>query len=111
MLKQLELELPRGMPRDLIDTAAAAASSPTAPSGPAGCRQYTKTNACADQVRDVDYVLTALQLAAIIEAEGIDLFSLEASAVDDPLGLYGGAGALFGTTGATRCRTHMPRPP
>eukprot|EP00892_Ulva_mutabilis_P001561 jgi/Ulvmu1/11405/UM075_0067.1 len=51
------------------------------------------------QVRDVDYVLTAVQMAAVLRAEGVDLFALPKGSVDDPLGISGGAGALFGTTG------------
>ena len=53
----------------------------------------------AGQVRDVDYVLTAVQLASILRQEGVDLFKLQKGFADDPLGISGGAGALFGTTG------------
>lgn len=49
--------------------------------------------------RDVDAVLTVTELAALLKARGIDLPALPDEPFDQPLGLYTGAGAIFGATG------------
>jgi iron only hydrogenase large subunit-like protein len=49
--------------------------------------------------RDVDHVLTTVELAALLTDAGIDVSTLEAEPYDDPLGAQSGSGVLFGTTG------------
>ena len=48
---------------------------------------------------DVDYVLTTIELAQMIESMGINLADLEGEAFDMPLGFSTGAGVIFGATG------------
>ncbi len=48
---------------------------------------------------DVDYVLTTIELAQMIESMGINLKDLEPEAFDMPLGFSTGAGVIFGATG------------
>ncbi|MEG0050775.1 MAG: [FeFe] hydrogenase, group A [Terrisporobacter sp.] len=48
---------------------------------------------------DVDYVITTKELIKIFKAEGIDLKELEDEDIDEMLGEYTGAGAIFGRTG------------
>ncbi len=48
---------------------------------------------------DVDYVLTTVELASMIESMGIELKELEPEAFDMPLGFSTGGGVIFGTTG------------
>jgi len=49
--------------------------------------------------RDVDYVLTTRELAAMIREAGIDLASLPDMPAEDLMGKYSGAGTIFGATG------------
>ncbi|WP_027186285.1 [Fe-Fe] hydrogenase large subunit C-terminal domain-containing protein [Desulfovibrio inopinatus] len=49
--------------------------------------------------RDVDAVLTVTELAAMLKQRGIDLTTLPDETFDVPMGLYSGAGAIFGATG------------
>lgn len=49
--------------------------------------------------RDVDAVLTTRELAYLIKDSGIDFNSLEETSFDSPLGVYTGAGTIFGVTG------------
>ncbi len=49
--------------------------------------------------KDVDYVLTTKELAKMIKEAGIDFKNLEEEEVDSLLGLYTGAGTIFGATG------------
>ncbi|NMM64445.1 4Fe-4S binding protein [Clostridium sp. P21] len=49
--------------------------------------------------RDVDVVITTRELAHLIKDSGIDFKELEEEDFDDPLGLYTGAGTIFGVTG------------
>lgn len=49
--------------------------------------------------RDVDAVLTVTELAAMLKARGIILPALPDESFDAPLGLYTGAGAIFGASG------------
>jgi len=48
---------------------------------------------------DVDLVLTTRELARLIKASGVDFASLDDEAADSPIGLYSGAGTIFGATG------------
>lgn len=48
---------------------------------------------------DVDAVLTVTELAAMLKEKGIDLDSLPEEEFDAPLGLYSGAGTIFGASG------------
>lgn len=48
---------------------------------------------------DVDYVLTTVELASMIESMGINLKELEPEAFDMPLGFSTGGGVIFGATG------------
>ena len=50
-------------------------------------------------IADVDYVLTTIELAQMIESMGINLKDLEGEAFDMPLGFSTGAGVIFGATG------------
>lgn len=49
--------------------------------------------------RDVDYVLTTRELARMIKEAGIDFAALPDEPADELMGLYSGAGTIFGTTG------------
>lgn len=49
--------------------------------------------------RDVDAVLTTRELAYLIKDAGIDFNSLEEIPFESPLGVYTGAGTIFGVTG------------
>ncbi len=48
---------------------------------------------------DTDYVITTRELAHLIRQANIDLFDLEDSEFDNPLGESTGAGVIFGSTG------------
>lgn len=49
--------------------------------------------------RDVDLAITTRDLAWLIKEKGIDWDALEESEFDQPLGMYTGAGTIFGVTG------------
>ena len=49
--------------------------------------------------KDVDVVLTTRELAYLIKDSGIDFNTLEESEFESPLGMYTGAGTIFGVTG------------
>ncbi len=49
--------------------------------------------------QDVDVVITTRELAHLIKDAGIDFASLTEEEYDRPLGLYTGAGTIFGATG------------
>ena len=49
--------------------------------------------------RDVDVVMTTRDLAWLLKSKNIDWDALEACEFDQPLGLYTGAGTIFGVTG------------
>ncbi len=49
--------------------------------------------------RDVDYVLTTRELAAMIREAGIDLANLPDMPAEDLMGKYSGAATIFGATG------------
>lgn len=49
--------------------------------------------------QDVDYVLTTTELAAMIQAAGIDFAALPEEEFDAPLGIGSGAGVIFGASG------------
>ncbi len=49
--------------------------------------------------RDVDVVLTTRELAQLIKDAGIDFKNLLKAKFDKPLGVYSGAGAIFGASG------------
>ncbi len=49
--------------------------------------------------RDVDVAITTRDLAWLIKSKNIDWNSLEEAEFDQPLGLYTGAGTIFGVTG------------
>ena len=61
---------------------------------------------------DVDLSLTTRELARMIKQAGIDFQNLPDEPADDPLGIYTGAGTIFGATGgvmeaALRTAYHM----
>jgi NADH-quinone oxidoreductase subunit G len=61
---------------------------------------------------DVDLSLTTRELARMIKQAGIDFASLPDEPADNPLGIYSGAGMIFGATGgvmeaALRTAYHM----
>ncbi len=49
--------------------------------------------------QDVDYVLTTRELAQMIKEAGIDFKALPEEPADELMGMYTGAGTIFGTTG------------
>ncbi len=49
--------------------------------------------------QDVDMVLTTRELARMIRADHVDVYSLEETDFDTPLGVHTGAGVIFGATG------------
>lgn len=49
--------------------------------------------------RDVDLVITTRELAYLIKDAGINFKEIEEEDFDDPLGMYTGAGTIFGATG------------
>jgi len=49
--------------------------------------------------QDVDAVLTVTELAAMLKARGINLAEMPEEEFDVPMGLYSGAGVIFGATG------------
>ncbi|MBN2510427.1 MAG: iron hydrogenase small subunit [Spirochaetales bacterium] len=48
---------------------------------------------------DVDFVLTTRELARLIKAQGIEFTKLPDEKADSPIGMYSGAGTIFGNTG------------
>jgi len=61
---------------------------------------------------DVDLSLTTRELARMIKQSGIDFLNLPDEPADNPLGIYSGAGTIFGATGgvmeaALRTAYHM----
>ena len=56
-------------------------------------------NAAGKDIKDVDAILTARELGALIEKSGIDFNSLDDSDFDLPLGMSSGAGVIFGASG------------
>lgn len=48
---------------------------------------------------DIDYALTTRELGRMIDRAGIDFPSLPDEKFDDPLGIFTGAGLIFGATG------------
>ena len=56
-------------------------------------------NAAGKDIKDVDAILTARELGALIEKSGIDFDSLDDADFDLPLGLSSGAGVIFGASG------------
>jgi NADH-quinone oxidoreductase subunit G len=53
----------------------------------------------ASGFRDVDFVLTTRELAAMIREAGIDLKNIPDGSAEDLMGMYSGAGTIFGATG------------
>lgn len=68
---------------------------------PCTCKEYeAEREEMADSgYRDVDAVLTTVELAYLIKEAGIDFAALPEEKFDLPLGFYSGAGTLFGVTG------------
>lgn len=54
---------------------------------------------CDSGFRDVDYVLTTQELAAMIREAGLNFETLPEEEFDAPMGLSTGAGVIFGSTG------------
>lgn len=52
-----------------------------------------------ENIRDVDYVLTTMELGKMIEQAGICFLDLPAESLDLPFGFKTGAGIIFGATG------------
>ena len=48
---------------------------------------------------EIDHVLTTQELAEMLKSSGIDLAKIEDQELDMPLGMYTGAGVIFGVTG------------
>jgi len=51
------------------------------------------------KIKSVDYVLTTREYAYLLHKHKIDLPNLKPQDLDLPLGIYSGAGAIYGTTG------------
>lgn len=58
-----------------------------------------RANQSAASVADIDYVMTTRELARLIKLQGIMFNELPNSTFDAPLGIYSGAGFIFGATG------------
>ncbi|MFA5513759.1 MAG: NADH-dependent [FeFe] hydrogenase, group A6 [Sphaerochaetaceae bacterium] len=56
-------------------------------------------NMYASGYADVDLVLTTREFGRLIKASGIDFTKLEDEEADSPIGMYAGAGTIFGNTG------------
>lgn len=54
---------------------------------------------CDSGFRDVDYVLTTQELAAMIQEAGLNFEALPEEEFDAPMGMSTGAGVIFGSTG------------
>jgi NADH-quinone oxidoreductase subunit G len=52
-----------------------------------------------DSNPDIDYVLTSQELIKMIQEAGIDFNNIAPEELDAPLGLYSGAGLIFGASG------------
>ena len=61
--------------------------------------EKTRDNQSASGYPDIDAVLTTRELAKMIKQNGILFNELPESKMDDPLGVYTGAGVIFGATG------------
>ena len=68
---------------------------------PCTCKEYEceRPEMKDSGYRDVDVAITTRDLAALIKNAGIDWNSLEEESFDAPLGIYSGAGTIFGITG------------
>ena len=53
----------------------------------------------ASGYQDIDLSITTRELARMIKSAGIDFLSLPDEEADNPLGIYTGAGTIFGATG------------
>ena len=58
-----------------------------------------RDNENASGYPDVDYALTTRELGRMIESAGINFHALADDKFDEPLGIYTGAGVIFGATG------------
>ena len=58
-----------------------------------------RDNENASGYPDVDYALTTRELGRMIESAGINFHALSDDKFDEPLGIYTGAGVIFGATG------------
>ncbi|MDE6834689.1 MAG: iron hydrogenase small subunit, partial [Ruminococcus sp.] len=58
-----------------------------------------RDNQNASGYPDVDYALTTRELGRMIESAGINFHALVDDTFDEPLGIYTGAGVIFGATG------------
>ncbi|MCL2630474.1 MAG: NADH-dependent [FeFe] hydrogenase, group A6 [Firmicutes bacterium] len=61
--------------------------------------EKTRDNQNAGGVPDVDAVLTTRELARLIRLQGIEFNLLKDEAFDAPMGIFSGAGLIFGATG------------
>jgi NADP-reducing hydrogenase subunit HndD len=68
---------------------------------PCTCKKFesSRPEMKASGYRDVDAVLTTRELAYLIKEASIDFNSLPEEKFDKPLGVYSGAGNIFGVTG------------
>jgi len=70
---------------------------------PCTAKKYEKGRAdqsgAGDGIPDIDYVLTTREFARMIKQAGLMFNSLPEGKYDAPLGIYSGAGLIFGSTG------------
>ncbi|MEC0167665.1 [FeFe] hydrogenase, group A [Paenibacillus graminis] len=68
---------------------------------PCTCKEFecSREEMEVDGLREVDVVITTRELAHLIKDAGIDFMNLPDEPFDSPLGLYSGAGSIFGVTG------------
>jgi len=68
---------------------------------PCTCKKFeaARPEMKASGYQDVDSVLTTRELAYMIKEAGIDFHQLPEEEFDKPLGMYSGAGTIFGVTG------------
>ncbi|BCS88156.1 iron hydrogenase [Pseudodesulfovibrio sediminis] len=62
-------------------------------------READRPEMATDGISDVDAVLTVTELAVMLKEKGICLEALPEEPFDIPLGLYSGAGTIFGASG------------
>lgn len=68
---------------------------------PCTCKKFeaSRPEMKSSGYQDVDAVLTTRELAYLIKEASIDFTSLPEKSFDKPLGMYSGAGSIFGVTG------------
>lgn len=61
--------------------------------------EIARKELCVNGLAPVDYVLTTRELARLFKKTNIDLKKIEPRDLDNPLGVYSGAGVIYGSSG------------